>query len=212
MHLASIGPFDYRRSPAGKKDPTMVFFTAFFRATRTELHKDHAPIALQVPLISNIIYDIRLPPSCLRSAPNAPLRIASSADLDIPFAPSRPASIRIISREFPWAIAVSEGTRGAGVSCWEVLVALYDSLQMPLADHEWGFSSDDLRQRMVRAWKLRESAGSGQAALLKRVDLLGGRCMLQGFRRDGEFTAQRLYPGTRLVPDTWTVCFVHKIN
>ncbi|KAJ7665696.1 hypothetical protein B0H17DRAFT_951246, partial [Mycena rosella] len=95
------------------------------------------------------------------------------------------------------------------VTCREVLVALYDSLQTPLADHEWGFSSDDLRQRMVRAWKRRGALDGGRVSLLKRVDLLGGRCKLQGFCRDTDFAAHRFLPGTRPVPDTWVVRFMH---
>ncbi|KAJ6538886.1 hypothetical protein DFH09DRAFT_930108 [Mycena vulgaris] len=164
---------------------------------------------LQVPPVSNIIYDIRLPPSTLRSAPYAPFYIAAYSGLDAPFAPSRPSSIRIMSKDFPWALDVDETTAGAGVTCREVLDALYDSLQTPLADHEWGFSSDDLRQRILRAWRRRGPLHSGNMTLLKRVDLLGGRCKLQGFCRDEDFVVRRSFPGARSVTDTWIARFMH---
>ncbi|KAJ7091978.1 hypothetical protein B0H15DRAFT_777959, partial [Mycena belliarum] len=157
-----------------------------------------------------IVYDIRLPPSTFRCAPCAPFRITRS-DLDVPLDPSRPASIRLISRDFPWAFDVHETSRGAGVSCRAILASLYDALQAPLADHEWGFSSDDLRQRMVRAWERRGPLEGGTMAripFLKRVDFLGTRCKLQGFCRDKEFVSRRVLPGTRPVPDTWIVRFM----
>ncbi|KAJ7467155.1 hypothetical protein FB451DRAFT_1009354, partial [Mycena latifolia] len=153
-----------------------------------------------------IVYDIRLPPSTLRSAPCAPFHITAHSDLDVPFDPSQPASIRIISKEFPWALDVHETARGAGVSCRAVLATLYDALQTPLTDHEWGFSSDDLRQRMVRAWT-RRGMLEGRNTPLKRVDLLGGRCKLQGFCIDKDFVTHRNLPGTRPVQDTWIVRF-----
>ncbi|KAJ7475406.1 hypothetical protein B0H11DRAFT_1727684, partial [Mycena galericulata] len=117
------------------------------------------------------------------------------------------ASIRIISKEFPWAFDVYEGTRGAGVTCRDVVSVLYDALQLPLTDTDWGFASDDLRQRIVRAWKRRGSLDGG--LILKRVDLLGGRCRLQGFRKDEDFAGHRLFPGTQPVTDTWVACLMH---
>ncbi|KAJ7760998.1 hypothetical protein B0H16DRAFT_1262199, partial [Mycena metata] len=70
------------------------------------------------------------------------------------------------------------------VNCQEVISSLHNALHVPLVDSEWGFSSDDLRQRMVEAWRLRDSLNGGEITALKRVDLLGGWCKLQGFCRD----------------------------
>ncbi|KAJ6507263.1 hypothetical protein C8R47DRAFT_1037070 [Mycena vitilis] len=170
-----------------------------------------ASLVLQIPPISNIVYDIRCPPSTLRSAPASPFNITRHSGLSAPFTPSRPASVRIISKEFPWTFDVHERTRGSGVTCQDIISALYGALQAPLAENEWGFCSDDLRQRIIRAWKRRESQvgrRSGAESSLKRVDLLGSRCKLRGFCRDEAFVARRLFPGTQPLPDTWIVRFM----
>ncbi|KAJ7121353.1 hypothetical protein C8R43DRAFT_1076800 [Mycena crocata] len=164
---------------------------------------------LRVPPISNIAYDIRCPPATLRSDQFSTFHITTYFDLDIPFDTSRPASIRIISNEFPWTFHVHEGMRGAGVTCREVVSSLYDALQAPLSDTDWGFSSNEQRGRMARAWKRRHSLDGGRSTCLKRVDLLGGRCRLQGFYRDEDLVAQKSLPGMQPVSDTWIVCFTH---
>ncbi|KAJ7782376.1 hypothetical protein DFH07DRAFT_321836 [Mycena maculata] len=141
-----------------------------------------------VPPISNIIYDIRYPPPTLRSVPCSPFRITGYSDFesDEPFTPSRPASIRIISKEFPWTFEIHESTRGAGVTRREIISGLCDVLQTPLTDTDWG--SDDMKERMVRVRKHRGFLDGGLT--LKRVDLLGGRCKFQGFCKDEDFVAQ----------------------
>lgn len=95
------------------------------------------------------------------------------------------------------------------MTCREVVSELYGALQAPLADSEWGFSSDELRGRILKAWKRRAALDGQRITLLKRVDLLGGRFKLQGFCRDEDFVARRLFPGIRPVPDTWVVRFMH---
>ncbi|KAJ7071932.1 hypothetical protein C8F01DRAFT_1243033 [Mycena amicta] len=156
-------------------------------------------LALHVPPVSHISYDVRYPPSTLRnSAPSSSSSVTVGfkfSDLNVPFCPSstgkRPIAIRVISRDFPWMVDV----RGTGViTCQEVLIALYECLQTPLTDTEWGFASDNLRARIVRAWKRRHAAELDNEPL-RRVDLLGARCKLQGFCRDEEFARRRILPG-----------------
>ncbi|KAJ7933824.1 hypothetical protein B0H13DRAFT_683682 [Mycena leptocephala] len=168
-----------------------------------------ASLFLYIPPIANLIYNVRCPPSTLRAAPYSLFHTTTYSDLALPFVPSRPASIRIISKELPWAFDVPEGTRGAGVTCQEILSTLYRALQAPLTDSEWGFCSDEMRQRMERAWRRRDSLDGRRVTSLKRVDLLGSRCKLQGFCKDDDFVAQRLFPGTQPLPETWIVRFIH---
>ncbi|KAJ7646752.1 hypothetical protein FB45DRAFT_781085, partial [Roridomyces roridus] len=162
---------------------------------------------LQVPPISNITYDLRLPPSTLR-----PTLLQGYLNFDEPFSISslRPRSIHLISKDFPWTVVIHESTRGAGVTCRDAVCGLYDALQVPLTDVDWGYVSESerRRERVLRAWKRRERLLKG-ATGLKRVDLLGRRCRLQGFRKDEDFVRRRVFPGTRRVVDTWVVCFVH---
>ncbi|KAF7315880.1 hypothetical protein MIND_00104500 [Mycena indigotica] len=188
------------------------------RLPTEELAISDPPIALplHVPPTSHISYDVRCPPSTIRVSPSTQNTRAGPAyrfsDLNIPFCPSsrpikRPHSIRLISKDFPWAIEVC--SIGA-ITCQEILIALYDSLQTPLTDTDWGFASEELRGRIFRAWERRHTP-TPDGGPLRRVDVLGTRCRLQGFCRDEEFATKRSLPGQESrgeLVDTWIVKFM----
>ncbi|KAF7322050.1 hypothetical protein MKEN_00728000 [Mycena kentingensis (nom. inval.)] len=161
---------------------------------------------LQVPPLSHIAYDVRCPPSTLRSSSDSELKFSH---LDIPFCSSCPRTIRLVSRDFPWSIDVRASDPWAAVTCQDVLRTLYEFLQAPLTDSDWGFCSDKIRRRMLRAWK-RRHARILDPGPLRRVDLLGGACKLQGFYRDEQFSRQRMFlrREERERVDVWVVKFM----
>ncbi|KAI6043409.1 hypothetical protein EDC04DRAFT_3088108 [Pisolithus marmoratus] len=112
--------------------------------------------------------------------------------------PQSPA-IRIISRSFPWTLDIN-----GPATCAAVFEGLYDMLQKPIADSEWGTICEESRCRTImKAAKAR--TGTTDVDELKRIDWLGDMTAFKGLEKDSEFERKRLLPGTAPCPETWVV-------
>lgn len=100
-----------------------------------------------------LVYDLRYPPDSLYFAPSSPYAGRGSEFLQVPLTPTRPKQVRLISRDFPWAIDISPepGAKEQVVTCLGVLSALHAALQRPLSDTEWGIATEDKHASLIRA-------------------------------------------------------------
>lgn len=110
--------------------------------------------------------------------------------------------IRLISKHFPWSIDIKLPT---SVTCDVIWDALYNALQQPIADSEWGLIAADKKQRdaIEKAAKARVDK-DGKKDLL-RADWLGETVMFRGLIKDEEFEKARLMPGCDPCTETWVV-------
>ncbi|KAG2139245.1 hypothetical protein DEU56DRAFT_324348 [Suillus clintonianus] len=69
----------------------------------------------------------------------------------IPLTPARPKQIRLISKDFPWAFDIEPSPKEEYITCLTVITALYNALQLPLEDTEWGAAGEDKRARIIEA-------------------------------------------------------------
>ncbi|RDB16901.1 hypothetical protein Hypma_002544 [Hypsizygus marmoreus] len=123
----------------------------------------------------------------------------------VPAMVHRASHVRLISKAFPWTIDIIPDAQ-APVTCQAVWKALYDALQEPLVDSEWGLivGVKRLRETVEKAVKKRiEDGGMGEDK--KRIDFLGDVTLFKGLERDEEFEKVRLLPGEKPCPETWVV-------
>ncbi|OJA09259.1 hypothetical protein AZE42_02018 [Rhizopogon vesiculosus] len=178
-----------------------------------------------------LVYDLRYPPISLSFPSSSPYADCGSDVLRVPLTPSPPRRIRLISLDFPWAFDIDDvrGPGEAGVTCLEVLSALYAALQRPLTDTEWGSAGEDKHASLLKARDRRLAiipvdnsrtrtrstmrfADANQGPTLRdpvvlRVDWLGSRVAFGGLVKDDEFARRRLIPGAKEPPETWVVKF-----
>jgi len=119
------------------------------------------------------------------------------------FATASSAShVRLISKAFPWSIDVMSNTP---VTCEAIWDALYQALQQPIADSEWGIVVGDKKLRETIEKAARKRAESDADSQLKRIDWLGGQTIFKGLDRLEEFQELRLLPGAEPCTETWVV-------
>ncbi|KAG6891562.1 hypothetical protein C0992_003589 [Termitomyces sp. T32_za158] len=115
--------------------------------------------------------------------------------------------LRIISKAFPWTIEIESPDP---ITCEMVWEGLYQGLQQPMQDSEWGMlcsMKKGQREAVEKAAKKRRELNQEDGQPLKRIDYLGEATMFAGLDRDEEFVKLRLFPGSTGVPDTWVVSF-----
>lgn len=138
-------------------------------------------------------FDIRLSPSSINP----------TAGIMEPATSSRSRFLRIISRDFPWTLEVSNKYQGP-VTCADVFNALYAALSLPLTHAEWTLADDLKKDSLMRANRNRRG---GQVRRLRRIDWLGSKVYFKGLVRNDELGRSRLLPEDDLWPDTWVVKF-----
>ncbi|GJJ06431.1 hypothetical protein Clacol_000623 [Clathrus columnatus] len=142
---------------------------------------------------TSALFDIRLSPSS----------ITPTAGIMEPATASRSRFLRIISRDFPWTLEVSNKYQGP-VTCADVFNALYSALSLPLTHAEWTLADDLKKDSLMRANRNRRG---GQVRRLRRIDWLGSKVYFKGLMRDDQLGRSRLLPEDDLWPDTWVVKF-----
>ncbi|KAG1736012.1 hypothetical protein EDB19DRAFT_1723123 [Suillus lakei] len=185
-----------------------------------------------------LVYDIRYPPTSLWFPPSSPYAGRGYELLRIPLTPARPKQIRLISQDFPWSFDIGPKPSAVeqGVTCLEVLTALYAALHHPLSDTEWGTAAEDKHESLVRARDRRlnmspalrgrsnskasvtarrrvrfasdvDAQPAQREPAILRVDWLGSLVAFGGLVKDEAFARRRLIPGAREPPETWVVKF-----
>ncbi|KAI6040623.1 hypothetical protein EDC04DRAFT_1459517 [Pisolithus marmoratus] len=142
-----------------------------------------------------IQYDVRRAPSCslLLMVPQLGRTLAL---------PSPSSAIHIVSSEFPWSLDIP-----APVTCAAVFEGLYDMLQKPMTDSEWGsvvFGKSRYWTILAAAKARAETDG---VMKLKRIDWLGNMTAFKGLEKNPEFESTRRMPWMAPGPETWVVRF-----
>lgn len=148
----------------------------------------------------------------LRQKPNADILAHTYYTYRSQLATAVPCThLRIISKQFPWSVDIKTSTQGP-VTCEMVWEALYNALQVPLADSEWGMvacGDKKLREGIDKAVKLRleweKDQGKEGNKSVKRIDWLGEVTIFNGLERSEEFEKGRLMPGAKECKETWIV-------
>ncbi|PPR05900.1 hypothetical protein CVT24_006641 [Panaeolus cyanescens] len=119
---------------------------------------------------------------------------------------SKTTHMRILSAQFPWQIDIMISPEDE-MTCEHVWNALYNALQQPLADSEWGFIvQDSKRLELVKnAIKKRTDGNAKADKTPKRIDYLGDATLFRGLEKDDEFAKTRLLPGAPPCKETWMV-------
>lgn len=144
-------------------------------------------------------WDVREPPARMRRYQN-PRR---ADDIMAPVLSTQAQSLCIISRDFPWTIAISTND-GLPLTIIDVLNALYESLMKEVRRSEWALASDTHKYSTLQANKERRHAN--MAMRIRRVDWLGSSCMFRGLVKDSELIRKRMMPGDR-PEEMWAVRF-----
>ncbi|TDL21427.1 hypothetical protein BD410DRAFT_789870 [Rickenella mellea] len=174
-----------------------------------ERHHDHRSMA-EVPDLNPVLeygksllhIDIRRPPreSIARSA------YYDHRDLRATGRPTR--HMRIVAKEIPWVIDVRPRHGVEYVSCGDVWNALYNGLQVPLKDSEWGLAGGAVRNRRDLIEEAAERRFERMDDVeLQRVDWLVEKTIFQGLQRDVDLWKRRLLPGTDECSDTYVAKF-----
>lgn len=144
---------------------------------------------------TNAIFDARLAPAT--TLPSS--EVAESATSN------GARQLRIISRDFPWTLEVSNRKQSV-ITCADVFSAIYVGLSVPLTASEWTLADDTKKSSMIRANRNRRG-GSVSLGRLRRIDWLGSRVYFKGLTKDDELGRERLLPEDELWPDTWVIKF-----
>lgn len=93
------------------------------------------------------------------------------------------------------------------MTCEHVWNALYNALQQPLVDSEWGFIVQDSKRLEVvkNAIKKRTDGNAKADKAPKRIDYLGDTTLFRGLEKDDDFVKTRMLPGTQPCKETWIV-------
>ncbi|KAG6826533.1 hypothetical protein H0H93_016432 [Arthromyces matolae] len=113
--------------------------------------------------------------------------------------------LKIISKVFPWSIDIDSHVPISAEMVWE---AIYQGLQVPIADSEWGMllmMKKAQKEALEKAAKKRMEEHPEDKEPLRRVDFLGDATKFKGLDRDEEFVKQRALPGSGVFNDTWVV-------
>lgn len=92
------------------------------------------------------------------------------------------------------------------MTCGDVLVEIYSSLQAELEDTEWVLVDGRRRREITQANMIRRKS---EAPLnIQRVDYLAENIHLLGLVKDDVYVKTRLMPGSKtLLSDTWVAVF-----
>ncbi|KAJ7200350.1 hypothetical protein GGX14DRAFT_372244 [Mycena pura] len=101
--------------------------------------------------------------------------------------------MRLMHPRLPWYVDVKPGPKTPGVSIFDVLHALYEELDRPIAARDfWNVELNNSdRKSLTRAFKERclrhgQYAGEEMAKGVKRIDFLGAEFVFVGLsRRNG---------------------------
>lgn len=144
---------------------------------------------------TNAIFDARLAPST----------ILPSSEVAEPATSNSTRHLRIISRDFPWTLEVSNRKQSV-LSCADVFSAIYVGLSVPLTSSEWTLADDTKKSSIIRANRNRRG-GSVSLGRLRRIDWLGSKVYFKGLTKDDGLGRERLLPEDELWPDTWVIKF-----
>lgn len=127
------------------------------------------------------------------------------------------ATIRLISKEFPWQMDVQRGAN-TSITCENIWHGLHLMLQEPLADSEWAmlclpaFGGAKKREATERAAERRRekarSRGDYKAAkdkALRRIDFLGVDTMFRGLEKDDDYAKKRAFPTQDECEEVWVM-------
>ncbi|KAG5339875.1 hypothetical protein E4T56_gene275 [Termitomyces sp. T112] len=145
-------------------------------------------------------WDVRCPPSTIQTTTFFQHRHTTATQTAV-------KKLRLISKAFPWSIDIDSHIP---ITCEMVWEGLYQGLQQPVEDSEWGMLCSmkaARREAVQQAAKKRRDANPNDDKHLKRIDYLGEATMFAGLGRDEEFEKLRLFPGQTASPDTWVVSF-----
>ncbi|KAG6874512.1 hypothetical protein C0995_010422 [Termitomyces sp. Mi166 len=140
-------------------------------------------------------WDVRYPPSHIHPTMFFQHRHTTAMQTSV-------KKMRIISKAFPWTIDINSHVP---ITCEMVWEGLYQGLQQPIVDSEWGMLCSmkrTQREAVEKAAKKRRDANPEDKQPLKRIDYLGEATMFGGLGQDEEFAKLRSFPGSAAVPDT----------
>lgn len=186
-----------------------IYRTERPREGRQEQRAHHLHRAL-CPSWTPLKWDVRTDPRLTQALEASPLA-PSTSYIHVPTALSQPAlssyssRLCIISREFPCIINISLPPPRA-VTCGDVLVEIYSSLQAELEDTEWVLVDGRRRREIKQANMTRRK--SGAPLNIQRVDYLAENIYFLGLIKDDVYVKTRLMPGSKtLLSDTWVAVF-----
>jgi hypothetical protein len=129
----------------------------------------------------------------------------SDAHLEAPITSPPVASIKIISKVFPWEIDVDSEDASVAVTVGDLLAAVHDALQKHITNSEWWIVTDANRERVSTQYVKncdQSSAGSSRHKQvvekprkkeegLRRIDWLLDNFVMHGLERDDAYAALR---------------------
>ncbi|KAF9539937.1 hypothetical protein CPC08DRAFT_717381 [Agrocybe pediades] len=112
--------------------------------------------------------------------------------------------MRIISKSFPWQIDI---VTHINVTVEDVWMSVYNALQQPIADSEWGFiiKEKDAKENVEKAMKKRLDADRNAEKVARRIDYLGDCTLFRGLEKDDEYAKKRLLPFSQKCEETWVI-------
>jgi hypothetical protein len=105
----------------------------------------------------------------------------------------------LVSKAFPWSIDILSPS--VPLTCEAVWDALYEALQKPITDSEWG---SFIRVKRIRK-TVEQAARKRGDRVLRRIDYLGESTVFRGLEKANDFQRMRLLPGTEARWETWVV-------
>jgi hypothetical protein len=142
--------------------------------------------------LPRLIYDVRDSPSrALSGTSAAEASFISATELAVPVTNPPVPFIRLLCRRFPWEVIVRNS---GGVTCGDVLQAVYNTLNQPITPNEWWIVKDEDREIAMTA-SLRNCARSParvKSEGVKRVDWLGLHTAMRGVGRDDKLVESRI--------------------
>lgn len=126
--------------------------------------------------------------------------------LSQPALSSSSSQISIISREIPWTISISFPPQRA-VTCGDLLLAIYSSLQIELSAEELMEVDRNRRREIEQAYVARRS---GRSQNMRRVDWLAEKTYFLGLVKNEEYARARSEMGSSSMislSNTWIAVF-----
>lgn len=100
-------------------------------------------------------------------------------------------SIRLICREFPWAIEIDKDV----ISCKDVWEAVYDALQLRLTPEEWAIADETKRREIQQAVESRRRGPITPGSMPpRRIDWLGDMAVFGGLEKNEALVRERVVP------------------